>query len=195
MSKITTADCKRFLVNEITKNPDIINRIDGQGSDILKQVSESNFVRTTKFKPTGKHDYATDTYKLWGSDSSMSAKDLSQVRVFHFDKNKLDYDTEFDYSRGFMILEDLQGNLILGDYCKEIYYYQLGDDDDNYVSVVSKSYWEQNGCLDDQHLGQHMMPPGFDEMCESMFEFDCDLDEARRLLNASGLIEKELFKD
>ena len=189
MSKITTADCKRFLVDEITKNPNIVNRIDEFPEYIHQVLSEAIFVRRLKFKASGRHEYATDLYHLWGGNT-MSAQDLSAVRVFQFNPE------EFDNKVGFVVLEDLQGNLILGDYFKETYYYQIGDNNGlDYVLVVSKSYWEENGCLDDQHQGTGIMPPGFYEMCESMFEYDGSMDQARQVLNAAGFIEKELFKE
>lgn len=187
MSKITTADCKRFLVNEITKNPDIVNRIDEYPESILEVLSESSLIRTVKFKASGKHEYATANYRSW-EGNNMSAQDLSTVRVFQFNSE------EFDNKVGFMILEDLHGNLILGDYFKETYYYQMGGTyDEPYIEVVSKSFWEKNGHLDDCHLGTGIMPTGFYESCESTFECDYDMDEARRLLNAAGFIEKQLF--
>jgi hypothetical protein len=187
MSKITTLDCKKFLVDEITKNPDIVNRIDEFPEYILEVLSKDIFVRTLKFKASGNHEYATNDYRLWGGNT-MSAQDLSAVRVFQFNPE------EFDNKVGFMVLEDLQGNLILGDYFKETYYYQIGDNNgDDYVLVVSKQFWEENGHLDDCHQGTGIMPTGFYEMCESMFEYEGNMDAARQALNAAGFIEKQLF--
>jgi hypothetical protein len=77
---------------------------------------------------------------------------------------------------------------------QETYFYQVGDSDgDDYVLVVSKSFWEENGHLDDCHLGDNIMPTGFYEMQESMFEYEGSMDAARQVLNAAGFVEKQLF--
>ena len=114
MSKITTADCKRFLVAEIAQHPEIVTSIyDGFDSpEILlpTALQEKKWVRREKFKATGNHDRVEDEYFPLALESPIPAADLSTIRMFY-----LDPDT-FDDSVGFMVLEDLQGNLILGEY-------------------------------------------------------------------------------
>jgi len=114
MSKITTADCKRFLVQEITQHPEIVTSIyDGFNSpEILlpTALQEKKWVRREKFKPTGEHYRVQDEYFPLALESSIPADRLSTIRVFYLDPD------EFDDSVGFMVYEDLQGNLILGEY-------------------------------------------------------------------------------
>jgi len=114
MSKITTADCKQFLVAEITRNPEIVTSIyDGFNSPdslLPTALQEKKWVRREKFKATGQHDRVEDEYFTLALESPIPAADLSTIRMFY-----LDPDT-FDDSVGFMVLEDLQGNLILGEY-------------------------------------------------------------------------------
>jgi hypothetical protein len=114
MSKITTADCKRFLVAEIAQHPEIVTSIyDGFNSPdslLPTALQERKWVRREKFKPSGEHYRVQDEYYLCASVTPIPADRLSTIRVFY-----LDPDT-FDDSVGFMVYEDLQGNLILGEY-------------------------------------------------------------------------------
>jgi len=84
----------------------------------------------------------------------------------------------------------------------EVWYYQLGADETfgegTNAMIVSKSFWEKNNCIDDNHIeGRigHILPDGFFEECESSFLFDGPQDEARTLLNAAGFVEKHLFDE
>ena len=114
MSKITTADCKRFLVAEIAQCPEIVTSIyDGFNSPetlLPTALQERKWVRREKFKATGKHDRVHDEYFPLAMASPIPAADLSIIRMFYLDPD------QFDDSVGFMVLEDLQGNLILGEY-------------------------------------------------------------------------------
>lgn len=119
MSKITTADCKKFLVSEITQRPEIVTSIYGGFNSpetlLPTALQEKKWVRREKFKATGLHDRVQDRYDLWYpvyglSNGSAPADRLSTIRMFYLDPNT------FDDSVGFMVLEDLQGNLILGEY-------------------------------------------------------------------------------
>jgi hypothetical protein len=119
MSKITTADCKRFLVAEITQHPEIVTSIydgfDSPDNLLPTALVEKKWIRSEKFKPTGEHYRVEDSYRLWfplkgPMRGEVPAETLSTIRVFHLDPD------QFDDSVGFMVLEDLQGNLILGEY-------------------------------------------------------------------------------
>ena len=119
MSKITTADCKQFLVAKITKNPEIVLDIYGgfnYPSNLLSSaMNVRKWVRREKFKPTGDHDLADVEYDLWypvrGPGRGIVSSDrLASVRVFYLDPD------EFDDSVGFMVLEDKTGQLLLGEY-------------------------------------------------------------------------------
>ena len=113
MSKITTADCKRFLVAEITKNPQIVLSIyDGFNEPdtlLSSAMNVKKWVRREKFKPTGDHDYVEDEYILWYR-GSVPADSLTVVRVFSLDSE------EFDDAVRFLVLEDKTGQLLLGEY-------------------------------------------------------------------------------
>lgn len=116
MTKITTADCKKFLVAEITKNPEIIHDIYGDKTTAIKEALDAkNWVRELKFNANGDHEYADDTYELWcptygPSRGSVPATSLTTVRKFTLDPD------QFDNAVAFMVLEDKQGNLMLGAY-------------------------------------------------------------------------------
>ena len=119
MSKITTADCKRFLVAEITRNPqivlDIYGGFDRPGNLLSTALVEKKWKRTEKFKPTGEHDRVEDSYSLWyplkgPGRGEVLAETLTAIRVFHLDPD------QFDDSVGFMVLEDKTGQLLLGEY-------------------------------------------------------------------------------
>lgn len=119
MSKITTADCKRFLISEITRNPQIILDIyEGfHETDNLLSTAlvEKKWKRTEKFKPTGEHYRVEDSYRLWSplkgpQRDEVPAEALAAIRVFHLDPD------QFDDSVGFMVLENKDGTLVLGEY-------------------------------------------------------------------------------
>jgi hypothetical protein len=119
MTKITTADCKQFLVAKITKNPEIILDIyEGfnEPDNLLPTaLIEKKWVRREKFKPTSDHDFANTEYDLWypvrgPGRGSVPADSLATVRVFSLEPN------EFDDAVRFMVLEDKTGQLLLGEY-------------------------------------------------------------------------------
>lgn len=116
MKKVTTADCKQFLVDEISKNPQIINDIfKDTTTGIAAALTRSKWVRESKFKPDGDHDYAQDEYELWAPmhgpiPASIPASKLRAVRRFCLDPD------QFDSTVVFNVLEDLNGQLILGEY-------------------------------------------------------------------------------
>jgi hypothetical protein len=119
MSKITTADCKQFLVSKITENPEIVLDIYGgfnYPSNLLSSaMNVKKWVRREKFKPTGDHDLANTEYDLWypvqgPGRGIVTADRLASVRVFYLDPD------HFDDAVGFMVLEDHEGKLILGEY-------------------------------------------------------------------------------
>ena len=123
MSKVTTADCKEFLVEEIAKNPTIINEIFNCFLNPLVMadaLNEDKWVLEKKFKATGKHGLAETEYQTWSSSYEsrggqfpeyIEATDLKWVRVFNLDG--------YNGQVAFYVLEDNQGNLILGSYVGE----------------------------------------------------------------------------
>ncbi len=62
----------------------------------------------------------------------------------------------------------------------------------NTFLVVRQDFWQEHGHLDDQHIGN--MPPVFNEVQESMFEYAGTAEEGRELLLRLGYKEeKELL--
>ena len=74
----------------------------------------------------------------------------------------------------------------------DTYYYQV-DDEGFSIAIVSKTFWDKNGCLDDQGIPDDVMPPGFYELSESIFEYEGDPDDAKNALNEAGFVEKKMF--
>jgi hypothetical protein len=115
MIKISTADCRKFLVSEITKNPDIIHWIYGDTTTaIAEALVEKNWKREAKFSPTSDHHYADDSYEVLGEDRRnprvFLPHDLVCVRTFCLLPSK--FDTAVKYN----ILEGKDGNLYLSEY-------------------------------------------------------------------------------
>lgn len=76
---------------------------------------------------------------------------------------------------------------------KETYYYQVSPDGFS-ISIVSKSFWDANKCLNDRGIPDGVMPAGFYELCESTYEFDGSTQDGINVLNAAGFVEKTLFE-
>ena len=65
------------------------------------------------------------------------------------------------------------------------------------IAIVERTFWEENGVLDGDGIGvlEDMLPEGFYELTESVYEFDGDTEDARAKLKAIGLEEKKLFDE
>jgi hypothetical protein len=118
---ITTADCKKFLVAEITKRPEIVLSIyrdfDTPENILPAALQEKKWLRKEMFNPTGTYYRVQDEYPEWFpwnqqfiNTKMISASNLAKIRVFFLDPNT------FDDSIGIAVYEDKQGNLILGEY-------------------------------------------------------------------------------
>jgi hypothetical protein len=74
---------------------------------------------------------------------------------------------------------------------------EYADTSENYFLITSKAYFDKTHCLDDRS-GQpdRLLPDGFYELSESMYEYDgIDVQEGRNLLLIAGFIENpELLK-
>lgn len=114
--KITTADCKKFLAEQVIKNPNIVREIFQDLNTAIAEASNpKKWQRESKFNPTGDNDRVQDHYNLWcpeygPSKGSVPATDLVSVRIFWLDPN------QFDTAVMFMVLEDRNGQLHLGEY-------------------------------------------------------------------------------
>lgn len=78
---------------------------------------------------------------------------------------------------------------------KIIGYFQV-DKEEFGIAIVEKEFWDEHGMLSDEGLGvlEDMLPEGFYELTDSIFEYNGDISEARSRLIAIGLEEKELFE-
>ena len=131
-NKITTADCKKFLVEIIRSNPEIIHEIWGDTTTSMKEALDiKKWKREAKFNPNPEKgaEYAEDEYLVnkvhykeghflpmleslgYGSDEdSIIFEDLNCVRRFILDPEQLEGQVMFN------VLEDKNGCLWLGDY-------------------------------------------------------------------------------
>lgn len=74
----------------------------------------------------------------------------------------------------------------------EMFYFGIGMDNNNnpYVTLVSIPYWEENGCLDDRGLEDHVAPGFLGRLMEATYEIiDKTPSQARRDLVKLGFIE------
>jgi len=63
---------------------------------------------------------------------------------------------------------------------------------------VSKEFWDANGALDDNHIDfllEGILPDGFYEACESMFETEYSVRDAKKLLKDAGFKEMKLIEE
>ena len=84
------------------------------------------------------------------------------------------------------------------------FYFQIHKDESFEESIdtfvfVSKEFWEEHGHMDDSVNEQleEMLPDGFYELCEGVYEFDGDVEEGREALRHFlnvKFIEKKLYE-
>lgn len=118
----TTADCKKFLVNFFTRNPQVVEGLFRTQNDptIRAHIADiKNWKRDYKCNPGG-GNYEFDSYCLfidgcrlnrWGDacpDVERPISDFVSERGFFCD--------HFEGQVGYIVLEDLNGNLHLGNY-------------------------------------------------------------------------------
>lgn len=102
--KVTTKDCKQFIVREIRKNPNIIHNIwRDTNTAIHEALVEKNWVRTSKYKAL------EDDITFYSIDGIV----VSNVAVF---RDFCLMPSKFDTTVQFRILEDVEGKLIFGEY-------------------------------------------------------------------------------
>ena len=118
MSKITTADCKKFLVAQVKANPNIIHDIFRDTTTAIAEALDvKKWKRESKFNPDPDKgsDYADDKYELWyprmgPGRGSKRYTELVSVRRFWLDPD------QFENAVMFNVLEDINGQLWLGEY-------------------------------------------------------------------------------
>ena len=108
----STNDCRNFLVKTLSEHTFIVlNRFEDQESkDQIKSVmtNPNKWKRHTKWKAKGNHEFAEPEYLTYNHSQLIPAEQLSWVREFYLNPD------EFEDAIGFQVLEDLNGNLILG---------------------------------------------------------------------------------
>jgi len=62
------------------------------------------------------------------------------------------------------------------------------------ANVCLRSHWKKRKSLDDRSFAcQYVEPLGFFEMCESIYEFQGTIEEARKILLEAGMTEDPAF--
>jgi|OM-RGC.v1.025169601 hypothetical protein len=67
------------------------------------------------------------------------------------------------------------------------------------INIVKKTFWEQNKCVDDQHIDGHIyLPSGFSEEMESTFSHDVgsySREDIKKMLTAAGFVHSQELED
>lgn len=133
MSKISTEDCRKFLVDFFTKNPSVVTSIFYSGSlSTGEQIARDELARWATNPKLWKRarKYKVQSPNSWISDDTIDIYDASTpVRRSGYDGTK-NVNNTFVWARefylnedqlenqvGFVVLEDEKGNLALGPYC------------------------------------------------------------------------------
>lgn len=111
--KITTSDCKKFLVDCFTKDPNLAKgrvHTDDLARALKDSLNEKKWKREAKIDPNKDNDYG-DAGDNWGMHygGSISGTKLKSVRRMILNPN------EFDDAIQWMVLETTEGKLILGE--------------------------------------------------------------------------------
>lgn len=72
-------------------------------------------------------------------------------------------------------------------------YFQF-DEEEFAIALVTKAYWDEHGHMDGNGLDDRLLPPGFYELSESVYETDLDTEDAKAALRAAGWEEKMMFE-
>lgn len=113
VNKVTSADCKQFLVDCFKNDPKLLyGRVHVSDLPIVlaSALNAKNWKRDEKINPNKDNDY-TDAGDSWDTHygGEISGAQLKSVRKFYLDPNK------FDSAVCWMVLEDIDGKLILGE--------------------------------------------------------------------------------
>lgn len=109
MAKITTAVCKKFLVDCVKADPTILyGRVQDREEVVREGLKEKSWQRELKFNPNGSSEHVEESYGTYDG-GWMDAKDLKAVRRFILSPHL------FEGAVIFYVLEDNDGVLILGD--------------------------------------------------------------------------------
>lgn len=115
MKKITTADCKKFLVSLVKANPDFLTKLWGNPQDPTGQyavslaLTESNWKRAWKASARAESVYSCDNGYSRHDGTVMSFSDIASVRCFILSPE------DFDSAAQFIVIEGTDGNLYLGE--------------------------------------------------------------------------------
>lgn len=120
---ITTADCTAFLADFIAANPSIVTSIYAPETISCLTADATNpkrWKRTHKCKPGG-GDYCFDHYEIFDRSVPVSRIGYDGTRTvpaknFVVERGFVLHSAIYDTGVAFVVLEDADGNLHLGDY-------------------------------------------------------------------------------
>lgn len=77
------------------------------------------------------------------------------------------------------------------------FYFQLsfGPLGDHRFFITPKKYYDETGFLSDTTVWTDAFPDGFDELCDSTFEYHGNPQVGYQLLVDAGFIEKKMFSE
>lgn len=146
--------------------------------------------------------------KMWPELSKhvRNGADIDWKRRRKFKNAKGQWTREFDGDGTTLFVTETENGFEIGTSAPgEIWYFQLGSDNQSwpgrtivFASIVSKSFYDAEGYIDDQHIEDQLkgiLPQGWSEEQESCFSAPDGYTEAQarqELVNA-GFIEKALF--
>ncbi len=114
MSKLSTKDCRDFLVKIFNQSPEMITcKFDDTESieQIKKVMSNGNkWKRIRKFKANGSSEFTQSNYRSEVGDGVIPAEKVAWVREFFLNPE------EFEDAIGFQVLELNNGDLMLGEF-------------------------------------------------------------------------------
>jgi hypothetical protein len=78
------------------------------------------------------------------------------------------------------------------------YYFQQANDPTqglDYFAIVPKEWFDKMGCMwdDENSVPQALLPPGFEELTDSQYEYNGNPGRGRLTLLSNGFIEKKMF--
>jgi len=207
MSKLTTADCKAFLAEfgsakwkrkrKVKDDDGNVLRVftNGTNSVVIDSGPSDDAIVSASLVPNV-FDIDLNALKDPGrpwlpSSAKPSTKAVVQDRSIQVSKKfprKIDEPLHPDWHE---MLDD--GEPVPQSTTEFVFH--VGEFDGMVIaSICLRSYWEKNGCLDDRSLAnQYAFKLGFYEICESEFEFDGTVEEARTILLEAGMTEDPAF--
>ena len=112
MTKITTEDCKRFLVDAVSRDSSIVLEFwDDEASEVIKDATNAKkWKRMSKQNPKDCQLFHYNGYFVdHKGNSSVAVEDVACVRTFALDPEN------YDSALAYLVLECKDGSLVLGE--------------------------------------------------------------------------------